>query len=126
MKNILFDCERMKYNHTGLYHYCLHLGNALRSIADSQKESIGFFIKPTLKNLFINNDSWVEQHSIHKYILPPIKKFDIWHSTYQGTQYFPFHRRIKVVMTIHDLNFIYDLNKLEKRKKREFKKLQKK
>jgi|GEM_PF-4065344 len=29
MRRIVFDCERMKYPDTGLYHYCLNLGKHL-------------------------------------------------------------------------------------------------
>ena len=30
MLKILFDCERMKYFNTGLYSYCLNLGQAIQ------------------------------------------------------------------------------------------------
>jgi glycosyltransferase involved in cell wall biosynthesis len=126
MKQILFDCERMKYNHTGLYHYCLQLGKALMRVSDADKESITCYVRPSEQEAFGENAKYLSQHSLHKFLLPSLRRFDIWHATYQATQYFPFSRKIKVVLTIHDLNFLYDEHKEEFKKKREIKKLQQK
>lgn len=50
-------------------------------------------------------------------------KVDLWHCFYQGTPYWPKNKSTKVVLTIHDLNFIYkysgwklrgELNKLQR------------
>ena len=40
--------------------------------------------------------------------MPPLKGYQIWHSTFQGTMYWPHSHKIKKVLTIHDLNFLYE------------------
>jgi len=124
MKNIIFDCERMKYNHTGLYHYCLQLGRALQQASDPSKETITCYVRPAETAAFGENAKYLPQHSLHKFLMPALRKYDIWHATYQGTQYYPTSRKIKRVLTVHDLNFLYDNKKSAEKRNREIKKLQ--
>ena len=126
MKSIIFDCERMKYNHTGLYHYCLQLGLALQRTIDSQKEQITYFVRSTERYAFGKDAKYLPQHSLQKIIMPSLRKYDIWHATYQGTQYLPSSQKIKRILTIHDLNFLYDHEKTTSKRNKEIKKLQKK
>lgn len=119
-KRILVDCERMKYPFTGLYYYCLYLAKYLE-LTNIDKEFC-FYSRPATKELF-KNSCVIEQHSLQKFLLPSLKKFSIWHSTYQGTMYYPWHRNIKVVLTVHDLNFLYDESKTEIKKKKYLKHL---
>lgn len=106
---VVFDCERMKYYNTGLYHYCLNLGRHLKRNADPRHENITFFSPLNARELFGHNSSHIHQNSLQKFLMPPLKSFDIWHCTYQSSNYLPQrNRRIKVVLTIHDLNFLYE------------------
>ncbi len=126
MKKIIFDCERMKYPHTGLYHFCHQLGNALRENAEENQAQLSFYVRASEQSAFGENANYIAQHSLHKFWLPSTRKYQVWHATYQGTQYYPYHRRIKIILTIHDLNFLYDEHKPEHKKLREIKKLQQK
>jgi glycosyltransferase involved in cell wall biosynthesis len=123
-KKIIFDCERMKYPHTGLYHFCLQLGKAIENNKDD-KEELTFYVREKEHGAFGNNAHYLNQHSLHKFWMPVLSDYNIWHSTYQGTQYMPTRSNIKVVLTIHDLNFIHE-GKSQDKIKRELKKLQKK
>ena len=123
IKNILFDCERMKYQSTGLFHYCKHLGNALLANCDQDKEKITLYLKKQNAKYFDSSDV-LFQDSLHKFVFPNTKEFDIWHCTYQGSQYEPSNKKIKKVLTIHDLNFLHEPGVSESKKKRERKKLQ--
>lgn len=125
MNKIIVDCERMKYPHTGLYHYCLQLGHALQQSINATKESLSFYVRSSEHNIFGAEANYIPQHSLQKFILPPLRGYDIWHATYQGTNYYPFHRKIKIVLTIHDLNFMHE-GKAASKQTRELKKLQKK
>jgi glycosyltransferase involved in cell wall biosynthesis len=113
MKKIIFDCERMKYASTGLYHYSLNLGNALRQKVNYDSEELTFFSPARVFGAFGKDSTYLAQHSLQKYLLPPLKGYDIWHATYQNTDYLPIRNKgIKVVLTIHDLNFLHE-NKFE-------------
>jgi glycosyltransferase involved in cell wall biosynthesis len=51
--------------------------------------------------------------------MPSLNGYNIWHSTYQNSQYVPvFNKKIRVILTIHDLNFLYDDTKPEFKKKK--------
>ena len=109
VNRIVFDCERMKYENTGLYHYCLNLGSHITKFRRAGSEEITFYCPFETQRLFGKNCNHIQQTELHKFRLPALKKFDVWHATYQGSNYLPFrNKKIKVILSIHDLNFMYD------------------
>ena len=108
MNNVLIDCERTKYPNTGLYHYCLNLGNELIKQEDKSQEELFLYLGKKQYGLFGKDVDYVTQHKWHKFFQPFTQKFQIWHSTYQGSSYRPFNTNTKVVLTIHDLNFLIE------------------
>jgi glycosyltransferase involved in cell wall biosynthesis len=118
MKNIIFDCERMKYSNTGLYHYCLNLGRHLQKYINHQQEQLYLFSPPGVAQLFGNKSLYLPQNSLHKFYMPALEGYHIWHATYQNTDYLPVrNKKIKVVLSIHDLNFLYEKKQDWKKKK---------
>lgn len=112
MRNIIFDCERMKYPDTGLYHYCKNLGRYLEKNIRLQEEQLFFYTPPGEQDWSFRRSNHITQHPLHKFILPATGQYAIWHATYQNTHYMPLrNRNIKVVLSIHDLNFLYDERK---------------
>jgi len=125
MQRIVFDCERMKYPDTGLYHYCLNLGKYLEKNINLREEQLFFYTPPWDRDWSLRRDNHISQNPLHKFILPPLGSFDIWHATYQNTHYMPMrNRKIKVVLSIHDLNFLYDEKKSAARKQKYLRYLQ--
>lgn len=122
MIRIVFDCERMKYINTGLYYYCLNLGRAIQQ--NASQEQLSLFIPEHVRSTFDPSLSAINQHSLQKFFMPSLNKFDVWHSTYQNSQYIPQrNKKIKVLLTIHDLNFLHE-DKTEEKKARCLKHLQ--
>ncbi len=118
LQRIVFDCERMKYYNTGLYHYSLNLGQHLQIHSDPKREQINFFVPSQMQGKFGDSTEYITQHSLQKFYMPPLKGFDIFHCTYQSSAYIPRrNKRIKVVLTIHDLNFIYEKKNESKKAK---------
>ncbi len=119
MKQIVFDCERMKYANTGLYHYCLNLGKHIsRRMEKSAEENITFYSPAGVQMAFGQGSSHLTQHSLQKFFMPSVDEYDIWHATYQSSNYIPRrNRKIKVILSIHDLNFLYEDKPEEKRQK---------
>lgn len=125
MHKIIFDCERMKYPDTGLYHYCLNLGKYLEKNIDLRDEKLFFYTPPWDQEWSYTNANHLTQNPLHKFLLPSFRSFDIWHSTYQNTHYMPMlNKRIKVVLSIHDLNFMYDEKKSSAKKQKYLRYLQ--
>lgn len=104
-KSIIFDCERMKYPHTGLYHFCLQLGQALLA-AKEPGEVLTFYTDKKNKGIFGPDANYLLQKPIHKLIHPSVRAYDVWHVTHQHSMYHPSPQKIPVVLTIHDLNFL--------------------
>ena len=125
MKKIILDCERMKFPDTGLYHYCMNLGIYLEKNIHLQQEQLFFYTPPGKQNWSFTNTNHLTQNPLQKFILPSVKSFDIWHSTYQNTHYMPMlSKKIKVVLSIHDLNFMYDERKTAAKKQKYLRYLQ--
>lgn len=117
-KKIVLDCERMKYANTGLYHYCLNLGLALQHNLDIENESLYLYVRQKTNAAFNKDFNFINQHALHKFFMPMKKEYSVWHCTYQSSNYFPFTKKVPVVLTVHDLNFLYDEHKNEEKKTR--------
>jgi glycosyltransferase involved in cell wall biosynthesis len=122
MHKILFDCEKMRYPNTGLYYYCKNLGNALIKTIVPRAEELSLYVPPRELGQFGDHKHLVRYHPLHKHFHPGSSKYDVWHCTFQTSRYLPSSRKPKVVLTIHDLNYIYEFknkpeifNKFKKR-----------
>lgn len=123
---VILDCERMKYPNTGLFEYCHQLGLALIQ-SQNKADEVDIYIQKQNQKYFPDNVNFFNQKSIHKYLFPSLgNDIDIWHATHQSTWYLPpKSRNIKRVLTIHDLNFLYE-EKTDAKRKNYLKNLQEK
>jgi hypothetical protein len=48
------------------------------------------------------------RYSIYKYLYRFFYRPKIWHTTYQLTDIVPFDKKVKTLLTIHDLNFLVE------------------
>lgn len=117
MKNILIDAERTNYLHTGLYHFCQHLVNTLALHNRNGEYCLSTYAPEKEHGLFSKNISVVPQYSLHKFYQPFLTRYQLFHSTFQGTNYFPFCHKGKVLLTVHDLNFLHEGKPLARQKK---------
>ncbi|WP_207492109.1 glycosyltransferase family 4 protein [Aridibaculum aurantiacum] len=115
--DIIFDAERMKNPHTGIYHYCQQLGSALLQQQRHHQHRIGFYLPPNVQHSFKNTAPIIRQLPLHKLSMRFAAGFKLWHCTNQSTSYFPFKSKGKILLTIHDLNFLYEKQDAQKRKK---------
>ncbi|MEO6489939.1 MAG: glycosyltransferase family 1 protein [Ferruginibacter sp.] len=125
-KKALIDCERMKYPYTGLYEYCSQLSKALLRNKLIDDIDLGFYVPEKDLDFLGKEQEYVIQRSRHKLINPHVSKFDLWHGTFQGTMYYPTQKRIKKLLTIHDLNFLYENKKTESKQRKYMRQLQEK
>lgn len=117
---IIVDIEKMRYKYTGLYNYCDNLKNNLL-LYGADDFDFTFFV---CKSMDIEKGIKIKKRNfIKKFFLKPPFKYKIWHTTFQNTKFFPLGP-IKIVYTIHDLNFLYECIS-EKEKKQKLKKIQK-
>jgi glycosyltransferase involved in cell wall biosynthesis len=107
---IVFDCERMKHPFTGLYEYCNQLGLALQSDMTLNDELCYYIPSSSFKNHFgIGKQcSYLNLNLCHKLFNAKVPNMDIWHTTYQSSSYMGNYKNVKQVLTVHDLNYLYE------------------
>ncbi|MFL5774039.1 MAG: glycosyltransferase, partial [Flavisolibacter sp.] len=103
---ILFDCDRLRHLNTGLFHYCMQLGNALLNNFDPAQEHITIYVRKNRAKYLKSND-FIFQKGLDKFIFPNVNKYSIWHCNYQNSLYHARDKRLRKVFTIHDLNFLH-------------------
>ena len=111
MPGIILDCDLMRYRNSGLYHYCLNLGNYVnRHLKNYGKEEISFYVPPAEAGTFESNKNCiVERKWHHKLFKPFLWNCDIWHAPFQSGRIVPsVNSKTKVLLTIHDLNCLHE------------------
>ena len=105
MHEIIVEMEKIQDPYSGLGQFCLHLGNAL--IQENRDSfNIKFLIPESKKELFPSN--YLNLKKIFKKIKFMSPKAQIWHSLHQDAPYWPSNNNSKIILTIHDLNFLYE------------------
>ena len=112
MGKIILDCDLMKHPHSGLYHYCLNLGNHVSKLlkSGSSGHRMYYYVPPAETGSFHDPSfSIPERRKWHKLVRPFLWDCDIWHAPFQSGRIFPSKGSgTKIVLTIHDLNCIHE------------------
>ncbi len=113
----MIDCEKVKYPNTGLFSFCTQLAYAI------DREKHNYNIEPVF---LITSKSQATLHGLKHRLIKWYDKLMFWispqysifHATFQIGKYVP--SRQKIVLTIHDLNFLYEKSesKADKLKKK--------
>jgi len=101
----------MRYKDSGLYHYCLNLGNFVKQALDNEKEGkISFYIPAAEKKSFGPAANCIVERKWHdKFLKPFLWDCDIWHAPFQSGRVCPKkNKQTKVLLTIHDLNCLHE------------------
>ncbi|WP_375446278.1 glycosyltransferase family 4 protein [uncultured Fibrella sp.] len=112
MSRIILDCNLMKYGHSGLYQYCQQLGDHINQVLEAEGEPLMQMYLPPRRKLTIPARPYhlVEQRW-HKLFQPFLADCNVWHAPFQSGRILPDKKRyprIKVVLTIHDLNVLHE------------------
>ncbi|WP_169921769.1 glycosyltransferase family 4 protein [Spirosoma rigui] len=102
----------MKYSHSGLYHYCQHLGDHINQLLQAEeKPPVQMYLPPRRKLKLHTEPYHLVEQRWHKLFRPFLKDCLIWHAPFQSGRIIPNKKRyphIKVVLTIHDLNVLHE------------------
>lgn len=100
----------MKYRDSGLYHYCLNLGNHVGRLLDKEEEKLSFYVPEAEKNAFESKRSCIIEKKWHnRYVKPFLYNCDLWHAPFQsGRPIQRLHKKMKVLLTVHDLNVLHE------------------
>ena len=111
MARIILDCDLMKHRHSGLYQYCLNIGNYVDRILEQQhsKDQIRYYVPASIVNDFDNSSHSITEKKLHRIFNPYLWDCDIWHAPFQSGRIIPANnKRTKVLLTIHDLNCLHE------------------
>lgn len=98
---ILVDLERSRYPLSGLGYYCQCLEDGLRTL--SLPYRIDYY--RTRKRGY---SDILPYHFMHKFINYSAQGYELVHITHQQQSYFPSKLRGRCIVTLHDLNFLFE------------------
>lgn len=104
MPTLFIDAERLRDLNSGLGQVCLHLGRELvRQQPADEAWKLTFLVPQGQMGVFGNEVDYVEASWLRKVWVPG--RFDVWHCLHQDSAYLP-GEKAKLILTIHDLNFL--------------------
>jgi glycosyltransferase involved in cell wall biosynthesis len=105
---ILFDAERLKWPNFGFYTFAEHLGRALSIEARNRGVKMGFFLPKEYVGRYGDDMSYVVAKEWYRYVFPlSSSDWQLYHASRQRCPYIPLSNKITVLMTVHDLNYLY-------------------
>ncbi len=107
LPRIILDCEPLKDRNSGFSHVVVPLAHEL--IRQNDRYRFVCYVPPAEVGGFGNQGvRYLTQRSFHKYFNPPSYTYQLWHATSQLSWYVPTSPFTKVVLTVHDLNFLHE------------------
>jgi glycosyltransferase involved in cell wall biosynthesis len=99
---VFLEAERLRNYNSGLGQFCFQLTKEL-----IKKDAfIWTLYLPKMQNVInIQHQNTIFTDKKHK-IFPIRDEYDIWHCLHQDSDYLPKFQKSKLVLTIHDLNFL--------------------
>ncbi|GAB3642808.1 glycosyltransferase family 4 protein [Spirosoma arcticum] len=125
MPALFIDTERLRDFNSGLGQVCLHLGHELiRQKPDDW--TLTFLVPKGQTDIFGNQVNYVEASWLKKLWIPG--EYNLWHCLHQDSAYLPPAgwpgKNEKLILTIHDLNFLERPDYSEAKKSRKLATLQ--
>ena len=112
-QKVLVEMEKLHNTNSGLGQFCLGLGQALTE--QNKNNDLHFLVPENKVNVFGNNAIYILLKNYLSFLWNKPKGFDVWHCTHQESKYLPPNS--KLILTIHDLNFLYKYKGLKKKLK---------
>jgi len=114
MGKILIDLYKLKNLYCGLGQVALNLGKYLSELPNA--EDYIFMVPKGFVGYFGNKVTYRVTGKINRHFPVIHMEVEVWHSIHQMASYLP-SKRSKVVLTIHDLNFIFEKESKSRREK---------
>lgn len=111
----------MKYPNSGLYHYCLNIGEHVNTLLQKEQQPLMKMYLPSKDRIAIEKqEHYIFERKWHKVWKPFLGKCRIWHAPFQSGRILPEvdkQKDIKVLLTIHDLNPLHEGKPKEEQQK---------
>jgi len=122
-KKILIDLSILKHRNCGLGQVALNYGRFFEKHYYANDEYDLYVLLPKkMVGEFGSEINYVSANWFRKLFPFLLPNFDIWHSIHQLSHFHPAYKHTKLILTIHDFNFMYE--KTRSKSKRYLKKVQ--
>ena len=126
-KKILVDLSILKNINCGLGQVALNYGKYFaENYTGNEDYELYLLLPKKMFGLFGNKVKYVPASKLYKHFPFFMPKFDVWHSIHQLSRFEPTYKDTKVILTIHDFNFIYEKQDNPEKVSRYLKKIQRK
>jgi len=105
MKRVLVEMEKLKNPNSGLGQFCLNIGEEFH-LLENKNLQLDFYLPASQKNVFGEKFNYVKHSPLHKLLPLNSSEYDVWHCLQQDSHYLPNNKNTKLILTIHDLNFL--------------------
>ena len=105
--SILITLDSMRYENTGLHTFGHSLGREILRQATGQFD-INAYTYPVQDGFLGQGAGYVRHRKYHRWFFPLHRRFDVVHFADQYCRFGPARVRGKTIMTVHDLNQIYE------------------
>lgn len=110
-RRILVDLSELSNTFCGLKQVALAYGNYFKENYQRKEADYSLTLLMPRKMFgmfgnevhYISSSSWLLKHC--RYLFP---RFDVWHATHQLSRFKPAYPTTKFILTIHDLNYLYE------------------
>lgn len=110
-KKILVDLSALKNVYRGLGQVALNYANYFHESYKSEDADyeLTLLVPHKMIGKFGNEVKYLSSTNLFRKHIPLLRpRFDVWHSLHQLTRFVPFHRDTRYILTIHDLNYLYE------------------
>ncbi|WP_447640879.1 MULTISPECIES: glycosyltransferase family 4 protein [Chitinophagaceae] len=105
---LLIDLFPLRDPYTGIAAYCKDIVETLHGLGASRFFDITLFAPSNVASFYEKLYPVNRIHKLHKFFIPNKGRYDLWHTTFQYSKYFPESYSGKRLLTIHDLNFLHE------------------
>jgi glycosyltransferase involved in cell wall biosynthesis len=115
LKTVLVDLGKLKDLNSGLGQVSLNVGQSL-SVHRPQDMAFEYLIPEGFQGSFGTDVSYCKLSTLRRWFPILNKKYDLWHAIHQDSGYRP-PSGVPYLLTIHDLNFMYEKSKVKANKR---------
>jgi glycosyltransferase involved in cell wall biosynthesis len=116
MKKILIDLSILKHIDCGLGQVAYNYAKYFEKNAGSMDFEVHLLVPKRYVGAFGKDVHYHISNKIYTIFPFLFPKFDLWHSIHQLSRFKPSRRSTKQILTIHDINFIYEKRGLKREK----------
>jgi len=116
MRRVFLEMEKLKNLNSGLGQFCNNIGDQFQSL-NPENLNLDFYLPASQTGAFGDQFNYIKQHAFHKFLPPKSHKYDVWHCLHQDSHYLPNNKNTKLILTIHDLNFLENYAGLKQKRK---------